>query len=86
MEDWMYSAMANSQIQLVSQRSNLLYSGKKSHKVRYQLSVSCYIQVCRLEQHLITHTELNINFVLIIKIFLPSLNLTKFTLVYLTTS
>ena len=74
MKDWMYLAVASSQIQPVSQMSNLLYNGKGPHKIRYKLSFSCYIQIFSWEQHLISYTEINIDLVFIIITFLPCLN------------
>ena len=73
MKGWMYLTKVSSQIQLVIQRFNPLYNAKGSHKARYQLSVTCYIQMFHWEQHLITHAELNINLFLIIIIFLLGL-------------
>ena len=70
----MYSAIASSQIQPISQRSSPLYNRKGSHKAWYQLSVSCYIQIFSWEQYLTTHAELNFNLVLIIIIFLPGMS------------
>ena len=60
-KDWMYLPVVRSHIQPVSQRSNLLYNGKGWHKVRYQISVTCNIQMFHWEQHLITHAELSID-------------------------
>ena len=73
-KNWMYLAVVRSQIQLVGQRSNLLYNGKGSHKARYKLSVSCYIQIFSWVQQLITHAELRIKLADIIILFLPGLS------------
>ena len=74
-KDLIYSDMLSSQIQLVSQRSNPLYNGKGTHKAKYQLLVTHYIQMFHWKQHLITHSDLKTNLMLIVINFLPCLSL-----------